>query len=98
MSSTHLQLQFSADSPGMFILASVPRLSRSCIGVIAGGAAGDDHARSKVMPPCVLPGGRLRYAATGNVGSPPTPRTTRVVLLSWVPVYTTALEAKLCGR
>src|SRR5208282_1148605 len=44
MSSVHRQRQLPSARPGRFIRASLPRLRRSCNGVIAN-AATDDHAK-----------------------------------------------------
>ena len=64
-------------------------------------AAADDHARSKSAGAAITPSlaGRFRYRQrfcrweSGNSSNQP-----RVVLLSWVPVYTTVLVTWLCGR
>ena len=94
MSSVHLQHQLPSRLPGTFIRASLPRLSRSCNGAIAS-AAMDDHARrtsSGAASPS-LPACRFRYRhILRRCESDDSSYQPRVVLLSWVPVYTTALE------
>src|SRR6516165_555132 len=87
------QHQFPSEEPGVFIRASAPRLSTSCRGAMAS-AATEDHAcwsNSLVMdlaspsPRCRQPRTFLR-SSSGKASYHP-----RVVLLSWVPVYTTEL-------
>ena len=92
MSCVQRQRQLSLTRPGTFMRASAPRFRRSCRGAIAS-AATDDHAirinssATSSVSPCAafqVPPARICRCCSDNSANQP-----RVVLLSWVPVYTT---------
>ena len=92
-SSGARQLQFPVEEPGRFVRDSDPKFSKSCNGVIATAAA--EHHAIRINSSAILvlsQSGRFNTArilsrsSTERLSNHP-----RVVLLSCVPVYTTAL-------